>query len=77
MSLTKSPLPNLSAAFARLTIGLVWFFKKIIAIEINNNEGTVIHKIKILTEDGAIFSFGNTISINLSADFTLISTTSS
>ena len=74
--LTKSPLPYLSAAFAKLTIGFVWFFKKIMAIEINNNEGSVIHKINNLTDEGAIFSLGNKTWIILSLEFTLISTTS-
>ena len=59
MPLTKSPLPNFSAAFARLTIGLVWFFKKIIAIEISNIDGNIIQKINNLTDDGAILSLGN------------------
>ena len=56
----SSPRPNLSDAFAKFIIGLVWFFKKISATIINKNAGKVIHKAKILAEELATLSFGIT-----------------
>jgi hypothetical protein len=54
----SSPLPNLSAAFAKAVIGLVWFFKKIKDIIIIIIPGTVIHKPKILAEELVNLSLG-------------------
>ena len=75
-SSTFSPRPNFSETSANLIRGLVWFFKKIIAIAINNIVGKVIHKINNLIEEACILSLGKKICRTPFLNFILKSTTS-
>ena len=73
---TSSPLPNLSDASANLIRGLVWFFKKIIAIAMSKIVGKVIHRTNTLIEEACILSLGKKICSTPSLNLILKSTTS-
>ena len=74
VSETYWPLPNFSAAEAKLVIGLIWFLKKIIDIDINKNAGTKIHRRNILPDAFLILDFGTSKSTILSSNSTKILT---